>query len=231
MNVALAVFNLLPGLPLDGGRLLRATIWHFNNNFVKSTRIAAGAGAAIAYLLMAAGIVQMVKGGTYWAGGIWYLLIGWFLHNAAQGSLSQATLEQALAGAKVEDVMTRNVRTIPAHISLRAAVDNFFLTYRFTAFPVEEEGNILGIIHINDVQAVPQGEWLSLTVKETMKPLDLKQMVVQPAQEAVGALMKMAETGEGRLLVLDDTSERRLLGLVTRTDLMNLIRVKTGLGI
>lgn len=231
MNTALAVFNLLPGLPLDGGRLLRAAIWHFTKSFVKATRVAAGTGTAFAYLLMAFGITQMVWGRGSWTVGIWYLLIGWFLHNAAQSSFGQATLEQALSGTKVEDVMAKEPQVMPPNISLQEAVDEFFLAYRYAAFPVVEGGEVLGMIHIGDIRGMPRLDWPVLTVREAMKPLDRERMVVHPDQEAVAALMKMAESGEGRLLVLERGLEGRLVGLLTRTDLMNLIRVKTGLGV
>jgi len=231
INLLLATFNLLPGLPLDGGRLLRAAVWYFSKSFVKSTRVAATSGAVIAYMLMAFGIVQMVRGGQGWAGGIWFLLIGWFLQNAAQSSFSHAALEQALAGAKVADVMTRNILTIPPDTTLQQAVEEFFLVHRFTAFPVEEQGRILGMVNLDDIHSIGRDQWPSLAVRQAMKPIDLREMAIDPEQEAVRALMKMAETGQGRLLVFERGSDARLLGLITRTDLMNFIRVKTGLGI
>lgn len=221
INFLLAVFNLAPGFPLDGGRVLRAVVWSATGNLERATRAAARVGEGVAFLLMAGGLVLFVYGGI---GGIWLILIGWFLYQAAEGSYRQMVVQQSLADVAVKDIMTGPVQTVDPRIPLDELVNEYFLKFRYGRFPVAEDGTLLGVVTLHDVKEVPRERWRDVPVGRIVEPLG-DEMLVHPGDEASEALAKMAQGDIGHLLVVDQ--EAHLVGIVTRTDLIRLIRMKS----
>lgn len=224
INFFLAAFNLAPGFPLDGGRVLRAIVWYFSNSYRQATRVASGAGQAIAFLLIFFGLLLFLAGNI---GGLWLVLIGWFLNQSAIASYQQMVLTQALADVHVKEIMSKEVRTVSPDISLEDLVSNYFLKERYSRFPVVEDSHILGVITLNDVKGVPREKWMTTKAREVIEPLK-KEMFMKPDDQAVNALMKMAAEDVGHLLVVADKD--KLAGLITRTDIIRLIKIKTTLG-
>lgn len=224
INALLAVFNLLPGFPLDGGRVLRAGLWSWLKDITAATRIASRVGEGFAYLLIFIGFLGVLRG--QWGLG-WFILIGWFLQQAAQSSYQHLIFERSLSNVKVADIMTREVETVDPDISLDRLVDEYFLKFKFGRFPVVSDGQLLGIITLHDIKEVPREEWAFKTAKDILTPLE-KTMTVGPQDEAVQVLTRMAQSEVGHLLVVENNS---LVGLVTRSDIIRLIKIKSELGI
>jgi Zn-dependent protease/CBS domain-containing protein len=226
MNLVLAIFNLVPGLPLDGGRLLRATIWHFTGNQQSATRIAAGVGQGFGYLLMFLGLLSLF--GRNFLGGVWWLFIGWFLVQAATSSYQQLLLRRALAGIPVSRLMTREVIAVPANMSLAQLVDDYFLTKAYSAYPVvSEAGEVQGLVTVADVRTVPREEWARTPVQQVVEPLS-EEFTVKPETDGWDALVRMAESNRGRLLVTED---HQLVGIVSQTNIMHLLRTRMDLNL
>ena len=224
INLSLAIFNLLPGFPLDGGRLFRATLWFFLKDIKPATKVASLVGQGFAYLLIFVGFVSVIQG---LVGGIWFILIGWFLNQAAQGSYQQVVLQRALSGIKVSEIMTKDILTIEPSITLDEMVNNYFLKHRFGRFPVVEGDNFLGVITIHDIKEVSREKWFTTNVGEVLQS-SKKSFTISPDNDAIHALMQMAQEEIGHLLVINEKD--KLVGLVTRTDIIRLIKVKTELG-
>jgi Zn-dependent protease/CBS domain-containing protein len=217
-NLLLAVFNLVPGFPLDGGRLLRSAIWKATGSFGRATRIASAAGQAVGWLLVAAGVASLLAGNL--AGGIWFAFIGWFLVQAARASYQELQLRDLLRGVEADDVMAGNLLRIPPEVSLQEAVDDYFMRYDHGAFPVEEQGRTVGLLTLRGVRRVPRDQWSSRRVREVMVPLG-GQVVVAPDARMDGVLGKLEEGEAGRVLVVQDGE---VVGIITPSDLTRWLR-------
>jgi Zn-dependent protease/predicted transcriptional regulator len=217
-NLLLAGFNLVPGFPLDGGRLLRSAIWKATGNFSRATRIASQAGQAIGWLLVAGGVVFLLAGDL--AGGIWFAFIGWFLVQAARSSYQESQLRDLLRGVEAEDVMAGNLLRIPPDLSLQDAVDDYFMRYDHGAFPVDERGRTIGLLTLRGVRRVPREQWPTRRVREHMVPLG-EQVVVAPHARMDGVLGKLEDGEAGRVLVVQDGE---VVGIITPTDLTRWLR-------
>ncbi len=223
-NLVLVAFNLLPAFPLDGGRVLRAVLWAFYG-YERATRIVTALGQAAAGAFILLGVVGVFTGHAL--NGLWLILIGWFLEQAASASYHQAVLRRVLGGIRVSDIMTRDVRVMPAELTLEEAVHDYFLPYKHGGYPVVYGDRLVGILTLHDLRRVPRERWREAQVREAMTPI-AQAKVVRPDLSAYEALARMLQDGVGRLLVVDEDGE--LVGLVTRSDLMHLIRVRTELG-
>ncbi|RJQ54970.1 MAG: CBS domain-containing protein [Actinobacteria bacterium] len=224
INVALGVFNLMPGFPLDGGRLLRAGAWKITGNIERATKIAAGFGRGLAFLLIAGGLV-LALGTPYLPNGLWLIFIGWFLDQAARSSYQQVIITQALQHVLVRDIMTKDPLTIPADISVREAVDRYFLAHKYGGFPVVRDGEPIGVVSLADLREVPPAEWDTKTVAEAMAPLGPDTVV--SAETHVADLLSCLHSRKcDRLLVLED---HRVEGIVTNDDVAQYLRVQTAL--
>src|ERR671911_1952277 len=155
-NLLLAAFNLVPGFPLDGGRLLRSAIWKTTGSLARATRTASVSGQGVGWLLVAAGVAWLLAGDL--AGGIWFAFIGWFLVQAARSSYQELQLQQLLRGVEAEDVMAADLVRIPPELSLQEAVDDYFMRYDHSGFPVEEQGRTIGLLTLRGVRRVPRGQ-------------------------------------------------------------------------
>jgi len=227
VNFALAIFNMLPALPLDGGRVLRSILWRVWRNLERATRAASTAGRWFGYLMIGIGVVELIGGNV--TGGLWTLALGWLLSIMAAASYQRVQLQQALGGVHVHDLMSSPVATIPAGTSLQDAAYDYFMSARFTAFGVEEGGEIVGMVHREQLQQVEQSQWPSTEVAQVMAPLDREKMTVRGDEEAVEALMKMAENETGRLLVVDYSGE--VIGIISQSDIIRLVKMRGDLGI
>jgi len=227
LNLALGIFNLIPGFPLDGGRVLRAILWGKYDNLQRATDIAAKVGKGFAYLLIAFGAVNALSGN--FISGIWYIFIGMFLSSAAEGSKRQIMMREGLSGVKIKNVMSTDVVTVPPEMDCQTVVDEYIMKFRFDMFPVvNDEGVLVGLITLHDVKHLPQDDWASTPIREVMDPVE-DEMVLHPEDEAVDCLSRMVQSEEqGRMPVIDDQND--LVGIVTRRDIMNLLRIKTDLG-
>jgi Zn-dependent protease/CBS domain-containing protein len=222
-NLLLAVFNLVPGFPLDGGRLLRSAIWRATGNLARATQIAATAGQGVGWLLVAAGVAWLLAGDL--AGGIWFAFIGWFLVQAARASYQDLQLQQLLRGVEAEDVMARHLVRIPPQLSLQAAVDDYFMRYDHSAFPVEEHGRTIGLLTLRAVRRVPREQWPTRRVRDHMVPLS-DQVVVAPDARMDGVVDKLQDGQAGRVLVAQDGE---VVGIITPTDLTRWLRRRQAL--
>ncbi len=217
-NLLLAGFNLVPGFPLDGGRLLRAAIWKTTGSLARATRIASVAGQGVGWLLVAAGVASLLAGDL--AGGIWFAFIGWFLVQAARSSYQELQLQQLLGGVEAEDVMAADLRRIPPELSLQDAVDDYFMRYDHGAFPVEEQGRTVGLVTLRGVRRVPREQWPTRRVRDHMVPLS-DQVVVAPDARMDGVLGKLQDGEANRVLVVEDGE---VVGIITPSDLTRWLR-------
>jgi Zn-dependent protease/CBS domain-containing protein len=217
-NLILAAFNLVPGFPLDGGRLLRSAIWKTTGNLPRATRIASAAGQGVGWLLVAGGVAWLLAGDL--AGGIWFAFIGWFLVQAARSSYQELQLQQLLRGVEAEDVMARHLVRIPPELSLQEAVDDYFMRYDHSAFPVDEQGRTIGLLTLRAVRRVPREQWPTRRVRDHMVPLG-EQVVVTPDARMDGVLGKLQDSDAGRVLVVQDGE---VVGIITPTDLTRWLR-------
>jgi len=169
INVALAVFNMIPGFPLDGGRVLRSIVWAITKNADGSTRIAARVGQVVAFLFILDGIWQFFSGAGF--GGLWIAFIGWFLMDAAKASYGQSEITAAFQGVRVSSVMSRDCVTVNRAISLQEFVDSYLLRTGQRCYAVQDHGHLVGLITPRDVGAIPRERWDMTTVREAMRPL------------------------------------------------------------
>jgi Zn-dependent protease/CBS domain-containing protein len=220
LNMVVAVFNMLPAFPLDGGRVLRAIIWGITKNLKKATYLATRVGRIFAYILISLGAVSLFAGAGFQ--GIWMALIGFFLLQGAQASYTQVMLKEALAGIAVRDIMVKDVVSVPTDLSIRALIDGYFLAHGYGGFPVVDNGQVSGIVSLADVKRVPPEEYDRLTVREVMTPLT-ERLTVVPEEDVSVALQRMAEDALGRLVVME---RGRMLGLVTKTGLSRFLQMK-----
>jgi len=226
INAALAAFNMLPAYPLDGGRVLRSALWGAWRNLDRATRVAATIGQWFGYAMVALGFLMLLRGAVL--DGLWFLALGWLLSSVAGQSYQRVQLQRVLGDVYVHDLMSSPVATIPAATSLEQAAYQYFLTARFTAFGVEDQGRISGLVRMEDLQGVPKDRWLMTTVGEVAQPLD-PAMTIAADREAVEAMMQMAQNGLGRLLVTDYLGA--IIGIISQSDILRLVRVKGGLGV
>jgi len=223
INVGLAVFNMIPGFPLDGGRVLRAIVWAITKNAERSTRIAARVGQVVAFLFIVDGIWQFFSGAGF--GGLWIAFIGWFLMDAAKASYGQAEITAVFQGMRVSSVMSRNCVTVNRGMSLQEFVNSYLLTTGQRCYAVEDQGRLVGLITPRDVGAIPRELWDTTTVREAMRPLeDLH--IITPDTQVTDALKLMAGNDVNQLPVVTNGT---LQGVVSRSQLMQLLQAQSEL--
>lgn len=223
-NTSLLVFNLLPGLPLDGGRVLRAILWKTTRSLRRATYVASTAGKVVAGLLVLAGLFAILSG-RFIIPGLWFILIALFLRQAADASYRQIVMREALAGVRIETVMTRDVVTVSPEITLAELIDRFLLRHHFTSYPVVQDSTPLGLITIRLVKHVPREDWDRTRVAAAMIPVD-DATSLSPDDDVPTAMQKMAASGLGRLPVI---AEGRLVGIVSRRDIMAYLQIRSDL--
>ncbi len=223
-NTFLLGFNLLPGLPLDGGRVLRAIIWRVTGSLKRATYIASIIGQALAGMMIILGLVTILFARQI-VTGLWLIFIALFLRQAAEASYRQVVMRRALRGATVGDAMTRDVVTVSPAITLTALVDEHFLHHHFICYPVVEGDSTLGLVSIKDVKHIPRERWRETHVGDVMTPLS-DENTLASTDGIPAAMRKLAASGSGRLPVVD---HGRLVGIVTRGDIMRNLEIRSDL--
>ncbi len=219
MNVLLALFNLVPAFPLDGGRILRAAIWHFKDDLRYATSVTSKIGAGFGIFLIVLGAFMVI--GQNWA-GVWYILIGLFVRHAAQMSYQQLLLRRGLEGEVVARFMKEDPVTVPRILSIRELVESFVYKYHYKMFPVVDEGRLVGCVTTQQIKELSQDEWDNTTVgalADACSPTNS----IPPDEDAMDALSLMSREGLSRLLVVEDG---RLRGILTLKDLLDFLSLK-----
>ncbi len=225
MNGLLALFNLLPGFPLDGGRIFRAVVWGVTHRLRQATMVAANVGRGIAFLFIVLGVWQMLSGQL--GNGLWTAFIGWFLENAAVAQVQQLVVHDLLAGHKVAEVMAREYGAIPPDITLQQLVDGHILTKGQRSFPVMRGDTFLGLVTLHRIRQVPQAEWSVTPVDRVMIPVaDVRR--VSPDDDLSTALDAMTHEEVNQLPVMD---HGRIVGILGRNRVMSLSRTIRELGV
>ncbi len=225
INLILAVFNLIPGFPLDGGRIFRALAWALTGNFSGATRIASWVGQVIAVLMIFGGLVIAFQGD--WGNGLWLAFIGWFLDNAAVQTYRQTMLREALRGLTAGDVMDCNCPQVDDATSLDELVHNHILRQSRRCFLITDGGRLRGMVTMHNIKGVPKDRWATTTVAQVMTPFDgLKTVDVH--EEANRVLELMDEEDINQMPVVDGG---QLVGLIGRDNLLHFIRTRAELGI
>jgi Zn-dependent protease/predicted transcriptional regulator len=223
INIALAFFNMIPGFPLDGGRVLRAIAWWITGDPARSTRIAATVGQVVAFGFIIWGIVRFFGGGNF--GGLWLTLIGWFLLDAARSSYTQVEVAESLRGVKVSDVMTRDWPVVEGRMKLQTFVDEHLLKTGQRCFVVEENGNVSGMLTPHEVKTVARSQWQSSTVSDVTRPLKSLH-TVSPQTSVAKALEVMGREDLNQLPVVKDD---HLEGIVSRSHILRLLQTRAEL--
>ena len=221
INIALALFNMIPGFPLDGGRVLRSIVWAITKNADRSTRIAARVGQGVAFLFILDGIWQFFHGAGF--GGLWIAFIGWFLMDAAKASYNEVESTEKLRGIRVSEVMSRDCAIVNRGMSLREFVDTYLLTTGQRCFAVEDQGRLVGIVTPRDVSKIPRDRWERTTVREAMRPLQQLQIITSDTP-VLDALKLMARNDVNQLPVVADGI---LQGMVSRSQVIQLLHVRS----
>jgi Zn-dependent protease len=222
-NLILLVFNLLPALPLDGGRVLRALLWR-RRDYTWATDVAASIGRGFGYLLIAGGLFLLIFQGAF--GGAWLAFIGWFLLQAAGAEQRQLVVRQALGGLRVRDLMTSDPVTVPAGFTLGRFMDEVAWQHRHTTYPVVADGDVRGLLAFRSVAAVPRDEWDARSVAESMIPLD-RVLELGPDETAIDALGELGESQAQRAIVLE---HGRLVGILSAADVARALEVRPRAG-
>lgn len=224
INFMLGIFNLVPGFPLDGGRVFRSIIWAWTKDLTKATKIASRFGQFFAYSLIVFGLVMIFRG---FLDGLWLILIGWFLNNAARGSYQQLLLRTQLGDVSVENLMIKDVQTVDPEINLQNLVDDYFMRLKTGCFPVvEQSGKLLGIVNLSDVRSISKDKWAVTHTKDVVEPVPADR-VISSKDEAITALMQMSQENKRQLFVVDNN---QLVGEVHRRDIVGLLKVRSRLG-
>jgi len=223
INIALAVFNLIPGYPLDGGRIMRAIIWWKTGDADRSTRTAAKAGQAVAFAFIAIGIFRFFGGAGI--GGLWIAFIGWFLLQAARESYVQVDLAHALADVRVADVMTRDCPTVDGWLNVQNFVDQELLRTGRRCFVVIEKGEITGLVTPNEVTKVDRAKWPLVTLHDMMRPLE-EMRSISPGESLMSALDLMSRNDLNQLPVV---SNGHLEGVLSRAHVLRYLQTRAQL--
>jgi Zn-dependent protease/predicted transcriptional regulator len=219
VNVLLGAFNLLPGFPLDGGRLLRALLWKVQGDLRRATRTASAVGTGFAFFLIGLGVLQAAAG--QFLGGLWLILIGLFLRQAAEGSYQQLLLRRALGPLRVREGMTREVIHVQPDLSLTRVVDEFVWSHHVSSFPVVERDRVLGILSVDQIKTIPHDRWPETRVRDVMRPMT-ESLRAAPDESLWQALQKLTQNGLGRLAVVEG---ERLVGYLSVKDLTHILAV------
>ena len=221
INVAVGIFNMLPGYPLDGGRVLRSALWSRTRNVLKSTRWAAHAGTLISWGLIAVGVISVLAGS--FIGGAWFIIIGWFLRNTSEQAYQQVLLKNTLEGHKVGEMVNRVYFPAPPDISLSELVNEYMLRHSQRAVPIVVGGDLLGIVTMSDLQKVPHTEWPATSAFRAMTPKE-KLYTVAPEDDLTRALEIMAAHEIHQVPVIN---HRDFEGFVTRADVLRMIQIRS----
>ena len=224
INLTLAIFNLVPGFPLDGGRVLRAVIWWRTKNLRRATRLASNAGQLIGFILIGSGIWLIFTG--YWLNGVWLALIGWFLFNSATQSYRQLVLQQSLQGYSAGDIMHHDCSMIESDTSIEKLVNEFMLPQGRRCFLVTEGGKVQGMVTLQEIKNVQRDARAATPVSRVMRPID-RLAWVKPEEDLNTVMNMLTEKDINQIPVME---KGEVVGMVGRDNLLNFISVRSSLG-
>jgi Zn-dependent protease/predicted transcriptional regulator len=227
-NAILAIFNLLPGFPLDGGRIFRAIIWGATKNFSKATRVAGTSGRLIAYAMILLGGFGVFKG--YLAPGLWSVFIGFFLLNASQETVAQAAIRENLSGLRAADVMSNEVPTVGRAISLEDYGAEVLRTGRRCHLVITED-RLVGMMNVHTLNSVPRDEWAHNSVQAVMIPRD-RILWATPDEPLLGLLERLltADINQMPIVSGSDDGAAHIIGMVSRDSILRVMQTRSELG-
>jgi Zn-dependent protease len=212
LNLLLAVFNLVPGFPLDGGRLFRSIVWRITGSLERATRIATAGGRWVGYAMVAWGILEAFAGQVL--GGLWLVFIGWYLRNAAVMSYQQHRIRDVLSGVRAHQMMSPSPVTVRSDLTLQQLMEDVFLRSRYVAFPVSDEGAAVGLVTLHQLRDVPRDTWPVVSVRQIMIPI-ADSLVVDPDENMMVVLDRLQASPARRVLVMRGG---QLAGIITAND-------------
>lgn len=221
INIVVFFFNLVPAFPLDGGRVLRALIWWKTNNLAFATKVATYLGAGFGFILIFFGILSFIVGNVFM--GLWWMILGLFLYQAAAASKTQLYVKKELENEKVKRFMTKNPISVAPDITLKNFIDQYVYQSHHHLYPVVEGDNLLGYISLKEVKSVPATEWEHLSVRKLIVPLSSLKTIT-PLTSAFDALNLFQQADTTTLLVVNEHNQ--LVGLLTAQDIFKLISIK-----
>lgn len=223
MNFVLVIFNMVPAFPLDGGRVLRAVLWHRKGDLRRATQISSGIGGMFGTALIILGVLSFIWGNVI--GGIWWVVLGLFLRTAAIASYKHVLIRDALEGELVERFMSRSPIAVPSDISIRQLIDEYFYQYYHKMYPVVDSGTLSGCVSIADIKSIPKDEWEVRTVRDIAKRCT-DENTADPTDDVMHVFAKLNRSGVSRLLVVDHA---KLVGVLSLKDIMRFLSLKTDL--
>jgi Zn-dependent protease len=224
INIVLAIFNLVPAFPLDGGRILRAALWHRWKNLRRATKTAATVGSLFGLVLILGGIYMVVAMGEF-IGGMWMALIGLFVRNAASASYQQVLLRRALEGEPVRAFTRGDPITVQSWLSVQSLVDDVIYRHHHKLYPVVDDGRLTGCVSTDDVKALPREDWRHRTVADIASACSMEN-TVHPDSDALDALHAMRRGKRSRMIVAENGS---LVGVLSLKDLLEFFALKADL--
>ncbi len=224
INLTLAAFNMIPGYPLDGGRILRSILWLTSGDGLRATQRAAAVGKVIALLFIAFGIFRFFEGAGF--GGLWIAFIGWFLLQAATASASSVALTAGLQGVRVADIMTADCVTLDGNMNVEQFVESYLLRSGRRCFVVQQNGQVSGLVTPHEIKALERPRWPYTTLADIMRPID-QLHTVAPTTPVMEALETMGRDDVNQLPVV---SGSHLDGIITRANVLQFLQTRTELG-
>src|ERR1700730_5362892 len=227
-NAALALFNLLPGFPLDGGRIFRAIVWGVTSDFSRATKIAGTSGKIVAYGMILFGAGYAMRG--QWTSGLWLAFIGWFLLNAAQESVAQVAIRETLSGLHAADVMSHAVPTVPRNLSLEEYGQEVARTGR-RCHLVTTDDRLVGMINVHTLNSVPRNEWANMSLQGVMIPRE-KILWARPEEPLLGLLERLVSADVNQMPVVSDTENdgAHIIGMITRDSILRVMQARSEVG-
>ena len=222
LNLVLGAFNLVPGFPLDGGRVFRSVLWGMTGDFRRSTVVATVTGRVFGFAFIFAGVWLALAGSVL--NGLWVAFIGWFLESAAATQLQLQVVKDLLGGHRVSEVMSKDFLRIPGDVTLQQLVDKNVLAQGRRCFVVGNGQGPAGLVTLSTIKEVPRSSWPRTIASQVMIPLE-KAVSIQPAAELWTALEKMGRDGVNQLPVLNGGGGDHLVGMLSRDDLLQYLRV------
>jgi Zn-dependent protease/predicted transcriptional regulator len=225
-NILLGTFNLIPGFPLDGGRILRAVLWDRWSDLTRATKVVSQIGSSFALFLIFFGILIFIVGQSF-VSGVWLVFIGLFMKQSAAGSYQAVVIRESLSGVQIRQVMKQNAITVDWLLSVEELVRDYVYKYKFTSFPVFNRDELIGMASLDQIKATPKELWMFKQVRDIMAPIE-QVAHLDPADDATEAYKRMVVEDVDGMPVIENG---KLVGIVSRRDLLDLFKIKSDLGV
>ena len=219
VNLILAIFNLVPAFPLDGGRVLRAILWYYKGSLQFATKIASSMGDLFGYFLIFVGLYWALSGNVI--NGLWFVFIGWFIKQLSQSSYQNMMMNDLFTKIHVREFMTRDLIVVKDFTSVEDLVENYFYKHKYVCFPVVRNESVLGLVTIESVKKIERDMWNQTSVGAITELLR-EDLIASPDETVISAMKKLFANQIGRMVVIEDG---KLIGIISRTDILNYIRV------